>query len=218
MMRSWPMYRALVGIGLLCGVLVVAVFELTKPVIARNQADALQQAVFEALPAAESSEAFRFVPDSGFEPAAERGGSAEHVYAGYDGAGRLVGVAVEAAGMGYQDTIRLLYGYSPADQAIVGMRVLESKETPGLGDRIEKDPAFQDNFKQLSAQPNAGGDGLENPITAVKNGEKTEDWQIDGITGATISSVAVAKILDSSTSVWAPRLVAHFEDFHKERP
>ena len=45
--------------------------------------------------------------------------------------------------MGYQDVIRiLLYGYSPEHQAIVGMRVLESRETPGLGDKIEKDPAF----------------------------------------------------------------------------
>jgi len=216
MSRSWPLYRALVGVGLLCGGLVVAVFELTKPVIAHNQAEALQQAVFEALPTAESSAAFRFVPGSGFEPAESP--AAEAVYAGYDAAGRLVGVAVEASGMGYQDTIRVLYGYAPDEQAIVGMRVLESKETPGLGDKIEKDPDFQANFKRLAAQPNAGGDGLEHAIIAVKAGEKTEDWQIDGITGATISSAAIARILDASAGVWAPRIVAHREDFQKERP
>lgn len=216
MSRAWPLYRALVGIGLVCGVLVVAVFELTKPVIARNQEAALEQAVFEAIPGAASSQAFRFVPDSGFEPV--DGPAPEAVYAGYDAAGRVIGVAVEASGMGYQDTIRLLYGYAPAQQTIVGMRVLESKETPGLGDKIEKDPNFQENFQSLSAQPSDAGDGLRNPIVAVKNGEKTEDWQIDGITGATISSAAIARILDSSAGVWAPRIARHLEDLEEERP
>ena len=44
--------------------------------------------------------------------------------------------------MGYQDVIRVLYGYSFAEEAVVGIRVLESKETPGLGTRIETDPDF----------------------------------------------------------------------------
>ena len=44
--------------------------------------------------------------------------------------------------MGYQDTIRVIYAYSFADRAIVGMQVLESKETPGLGDKIEIDADF----------------------------------------------------------------------------
>ncbi len=52
-------------------------------------------------------------------------------------------------GMGYQDFIRLLYGYSPDDQAIIGIRVLESRETPGLGDRIETDADFLSNFQRL---------------------------------------------------------------------
>jgi electron transport complex protein RnfG len=213
MSRTWPMYRALVGIGLLCGALIVTVYEVTKPVIARNQADALQKAVFRVLPAAETSRAFRFVEGSGFAPAEAEAGL---IYAGYDSAGRLVGVAVEAAQMGYQDTIRLLYGYAPAEQSIVGMQVLESKETPGLGDKIEKDAAFLENFQALSAALNSAGDSLANPIVAVKHGEKTDAWQIDGITGATISSVAVAKALDDSASTWAPRIVRHASDLAKE--
>ena len=45
---TWHMYRAMVGIGLLCGVLIVAVFELTRPVIERNKAEALQRAQMQA--------------------------------------------------------------------------------------------------------------------------------------------------------------------------
>ena len=202
---AWPLYRPLVGVGLLCGGLIVTVYELTRPVIARNRAQALQAAVFRVLPGAESSQGFRFIDGQGFEPAEE---DRARVYAGYDRPGRLVGVAVEAAGMGYQDTIRLLYGYAPDERAIVGMQVLESKETPGLGDKIEKDEGFLKNFERLAA-------ALDQPITAVKQGAKTEDWQIDGITGATISSAAVAKILNDSVSVWAPRILERLDDFHQ---
>ena len=59
------------------------------------------------------------------------------VHAGYDETGRLVGLALPARAMGYQDQIHALYGYSPEQEAIVGLRVLESRETPGLGDRID---------------------------------------------------------------------------------
>ena len=48
----WPLYRALVGVGLVCGLLIVSVFVLTGPVIARNEAEALQRAVFQVLPGA----------------------------------------------------------------------------------------------------------------------------------------------------------------------
>ena len=41
---SWPMYRALVGVGVACGLLIVSVYVLTLPVIARNEAEALQKA------------------------------------------------------------------------------------------------------------------------------------------------------------------------------
>ncbi len=71
------------------------------------------------------------------------------VYAGYDENDKLVGVAVEASGQGFADILRILYGYDPDKQKIVGFYVLESKETPGLGDKIEKDLNFLANFKAL---------------------------------------------------------------------
>ena len=59
------------------------------------------------------------------------------VHAGYDAEERLVGLAIDAQGMGYQDNIRVLYSYSFEQDAIIGFKVLESKETPGLGDKVE---------------------------------------------------------------------------------
>lgn len=199
---AWPMYRALVGIGMLCGLLIVFVFAGTRPVIEANRAAALERAVFAVLPAATTRQTFALTPEGGFERAADAKG--ELVHAGYDRGGRLVGVAIEASGMGYADTIGLLYGYAPERDAIVGMQVLTSRETPGLGNKIETDPDFLANFEALDVRLDDSGTSLLNPIETVKHGKKTDAWQLDGITGATVSSKAIGNILAASSSRWVP--------------
>jgi len=47
---------------------------------------------------------------------------------------------------------------------------------------------------------------LLHPIVTVKQGEKTEAWQIDGITGATITAEAIGTILHDSANAWVPAL------------
>ncbi len=202
----WPMYRAMVGIGLLCGVLIVSVFLWTGPVIERNRAEALQRAILQVLPGARSSASFRYDEGGGFTALGPEGAAEPAVHAGYDAEGQLVGVAIEAAGMGYQDVIALLYGYAPEHEAVVGIRVLESRETPGLGDKIETDARFLANFERLDVSLTPDGAAPAHPIEPVKPGEKQHPWQIDGITGATISSHAVADILRRSTALWIPRV------------
>jgi electron transport complex protein RnfG len=203
--NSWHMIRALGGVGIACSLLIVFTFQATLATITRNKAEALERAIFDVLPGATTRSSF-LVTDTGelqeFEGEPKRGETL--VYAGYDEQGRLVGVAVEAQGQGFQDTIQLIYGYSPDKQQIIGMEVLESKETPGLGDRIIKDQDFLANFEALDASLTADGSEVENPIETVKAGQKEHPWQIDGITGATISSKAVGNILRSSTEHMLP--------------
>lgn len=115
--------------------------------------------------------------------------------------------------MGYADTIHVLYGYDLDAQTIAGLVVLQSKETPGLGDKIEKDPAFLKNFEALDVRLDAQGAGLANEVVAVKSGAKTKAYEVDGITGATISSKAIAALLQVSASRWAPRLRSKKLDF-----
>jgi electron transport complex protein RnfG len=210
---AWHMYRAMVGVGLFCGLLIVTVFQATLPIIEQNKAEALQRAIFRVLPEATASTTFRFDESKGFEVLQGKGDGQELVYGGYDADGALVGLAIEAQGMGYQDVIALIYGYSFSDDAITGIQVLESKETPGLGDKIESDPDFLENFKRLDVSLAQDGSTLANEIVPVKNGEKTHPWEIDGITGATISSVAIAKILNGSAQHWAPRIQSKLGDF-----
>ncbi len=212
----WPLYRALVGTGMGCGLLIVGVFVATGPAIERNRAEALRRAIFEVVPGAASSTAFA-VGDAGFVRAPEGAESGPLVHAAYDADGRFLGVAIEAQGTGYADVIRVLYGYAPARDAIVGIQVLESRETPGLGDRIETDPAFLANFEALDVSLGPDGSALAHPIHAVKSGEKEHPWQVDGITGATVSSVAIADRLQASAARWVPRVRTGAAAFEGER-
>lgn len=210
----WQMYRAMVGLGVLCGAMIVSAYQITLPVIEANKHAALERAILKVLPEAKSSAAFQLGDDGNFK-STENARTDHVIYAGYAGDGKLVGLAVEATGMGYQDAIHVIYGYSFEQDAIIGFEVLESKETPGLGDKIESDPGFAENFKKLDVSLNADGSALRNPVAFAKHGTKTSQWQVDGITGATISSKAVANLLNDSAAFWTPRIRARLDDFRK---
>ena len=193
--NPWQMIRALGGVGILCSLLIVLTFQATLPVITRKKAEALERAVLRVLPGATTRATYAIDAEGRLHESFENSGAARLIYAGYDEGGDLVGVALEAAGQGFQDVIRLIYGYSPDREQVIGMDVLESKETPGLGDKIYKDAEFLANFEALDVSLTADAKRLRNPIEAVKKGKKEYPWQIDGITGATISSKVVAEII-----------------------
>jgi electron transport complex protein RnfG len=203
------MIRTLAGVHLVAGLLIVLAVQATSTRIQENRREALERAVFEVVPGAVTRVSFACEDDGLRRIATDERTGAYVVYAGYDADGELVGVALTAAAQGYADVIRVLYGYDPQRQIITGMTVLESKETPGLGDRIAKDPKFRANFQALDVQLNDNGDALLHPIKFVKPGNKKHPWQIDGISGATISSRAVAGMLDVSTRRYLVYLAAH---------
>ena len=182
--------------GLLSGLIIVTTFESTLPAITAHKAEVLREAVFKVLPGVTRME--RFVYRDGTLAASEKVQKDEEaVFGGYDKEGHLVGYAIPGAGPGFQDTISLLYGYLPDQRKVVGMEILDSRETPGLGDKIYKDMAFVANFQSLSVDPE---------IVAVKKGKKSAPNQIDAITGATISSKAVVRIMNQANGQWLPRL------------
>lgn len=189
------------GIAMLSGFLVVLVFQFTAPIIADNQRRAIEQAVFEVVPGASVRRDW-VVSDTGLAAS----GDGEVVYAAYAGDGQLRGIALAAGAPGYQDIVSLLYGYDPVCQCVRGIRILKMTETPGLGDKIATDPAFLANFDALDARLDANGKGLAHPIKAVKNGQKQQPWEVDAISGATISSVAVANAINRSLQRVAPIL------------
>ena len=83
------------------------------------------------------------------------------------------GSPIEAQGMGYQDVIRVLYGYSFADEAIIGIQVLESQETPGLGDRIENRSGLPGELRAARRLARTRThQRWPNPIVPVKHGNE----------------------------------------------
>lgn len=194
------MIGALAGVATLAGILVVLVFQLTLPYITANKAAALQKAIYEVVPNAHQVVSFLLDDQGQLQPITADDKRLPFLYAVFTDAGNLAGVALEAVGQGYQETIKVLYGYDIGLERIVGFKVLESKETPGLGDKIEKDPGFAQNFKALDVRLSENQSKLRRSIVTVKSGEKTDPWQIDGITGATISSQAIGRILNQSAN------------------
>ena len=184
--------------GLISGIAIISIYELTLPTITLNKARELRAAVFKVLPGVSQMQAL--VNRDGELVVVERPDKDEPViYGGYDEQSEFVGYAMPAAGPGFQDTIAILYGYNPGEKIVVGMEVLESRETPGLGDKIYKDAEFVGGFSALSVEPE---------IFAVKKGTKSQPNEIDAITGATISSKAVVRIINETHAEWSPQLPA----------
>ncbi len=174
--------------GAIAGFFIVLVYQWSQPRIEAHRAQVLAEAVQEVLDGPSATQTF-FLVDGHFTdspPASVDTASVDRVYVGYDEAGGPVGVAVSAAEAGFQDIIDLLFGYDPDSGEVLGMKVLESKETPGLGDKITRDSAFIGEFRDVEA-----------PLKGVKEARKTgADDEVVMITGATISSRAVIDIIN----------------------
>jgi electron transport complex protein RnfG len=183
--------------GMCSGLVLVGVYLATKPTIDRNRAEALQAAIFEVLPGAESRKAFVLEGSKLKElPEGAEAPKGETVYAGYDKSGAMIGFAIPAEGPGFADIIEMIYGVDPKKRKVVGMKVLKDLETPGLGDKIRKDDKFVGAFKDLPVDPK---------IVAVKGGKSSPN-EIDAITGATISSDAVVSIINKGNEKWLEHL------------
>lgn len=184
--------------GLLSGLIIVSVYEATLPTITAYQAKVLREAVFKVLPEIDHIQRLVYA-DGALTPKDKEEPDEAAIFGGYDAQGALVGYAIPSAGPGFQDTIRLLYGYVPDERLVTGMEILESRETPGLGDKIYKDQHFVSEFDRLAIDPE---------IRAVKKGTSMAPNEVDAITGATISSKAVVRIINEGNQRWLSKLPA----------
>jgi electron transport complex protein RnfG len=206
---------AVLGIvAFVSGILVVTAYELALPQIRENQRLALARAIGTLYPAAQSRRVYVVTAD-GLAATGETPATGQVAHAVFDAEGKFLGVAAEAAARGYQDVIRLLYAYSPACQCITAVHVLANRDTPGIGDKISKDRYFLENFRALDARLAPDGRALAHPIVTVKHGTKTGAWQIDAISGATITSKAVGRALNDSAQVIVPRVTAQLPNISR---
>lgn len=204
-------------IAMLSGFVIVLIHEVTLAPIARNHLQALESAVQQVLPGTETQVGLA-LQDEQLQALGPDELDRADLFAGFAADGSLVGIALTGITRGYAGDIRVLFGYSPATQQIIGFRVLQSSETPGLGDKIEKDPRFLANFAALDVRLTAAGDALAHPVVAVSEGAKQNPWEIDGITGATVSSAAVAQAIRESAERWIPLIFAQQDQIAEVKP
>lgn len=185
--------------GFLSGLVMVGAYLLTKPKIAANKAAAVEKAIFNVLPDCTSFETLE-LKDGQLEvyvPAEKQpAGKTEApklIYMGFNTAHEVVGFAILGGEIGFADIISIMIGYDAVKKSIIGYEVVDSKETPGLGDKIYKDAEFRKNFVELLTEPE---------ILLAKKGEKHQPNEVEAITGATISSKAVVRLLNKSMKEW----------------
>jgi Na+-translocating ferredoxin:NAD+ oxidoreductase subunit G len=198
---SWRLLATLGVAGAVAGLALAVVHSATAPRIEAHRAAALQAAIEEVLHSPARFDTLYLVsgelvrtPPAGVKPH-----SGERVFRGYTGSGSVAGYAITASEAGFADQIGLIFGYDPATQSVLGMKVLSSKETPGLGDKIEKDSSFVRQFR-----------GAVAPLVGVKDAaSRTDRNAVATITGATISARTVIKTINNAVAYWEPYLNAN---------
>lgn len=193
---SWRLLATLAFAGALSGGLIVTVYQATLPRIEAYRAAQVEGAIREVLKSPARWDTLYLVDGALTRTPAGDPKRLERVYLGYDAAGNPVGAAINAGAPGFADVVSVLFGLDPATGTVTGMKVLGHKETPGLGDKIEK-PPFPGRFE-----------GAVTPLTGVK-ASTGADGEILMITGATISSRTVVKIINDATARWRPLLEAY---------
>lgn len=109
-----------------------------------------------------------------------------HVYLYREGA-EFKGYAFPVGGPGLWGAIEAYVGVSEDYSTLLGMDFTEQNETPGLGGRIGED-WFKEQFRNIDISDFKGGEFLI--FRPAPNGN------VDAVTGATQTSVAVSKFLN----------------------
>ncbi|WP_375687742.1 FMN-binding protein [Pseudooceanicola sp. LIPI14-2-Ac024] len=98
-------------------------------------------------------------------------------------------VILPIAGAGSQGPIEAMIAIDGDMQTIAGLTITSHVETPGLGARIDE-PAWQAQFAGVPFR-----DAQGNVEFSVARGPATNEFQVDGITGATRTGNAMTQIV-----------------------
>ena len=200
----WRLVAMMTAAGALAGLLIVTAFQVTLPRIQHHQGEVMQLAIQEVLKSPARFDTLYLHNGVLVRrlPAEVSQKGIEKIYLGYDKDGKRIGFAVSAAENGFQDLVTLMFGYDAAKHRLIAMKVIANKETPGLGDKIEKDGNFVNEFADAAT-----------PMEGVKPGSGKEgENDIAMITGATISSRAVIRIINNAIARWQPLMDAYREE------
>lgn len=106
-------------------------------------------------------------------------------YAAINGGETAAYIFTESA-KGYGGDVSVMTAVKP-DGTVAGVAILDvSNETPGLGQNAAKE-SFYSQYT-----------GLKKGVSLLKNGAKAENNEVDAVTGATITSTAVTRAVNTA--------------------
>lgn len=153
------------------------VYTGTSEVIAQRQKADLEAALSDLFPGADS-----FEDATGSLPSADPAVSFKNEYVAKT-AGAVSGVAVRASAASYGGALTVLVGIG-ADGKISGVKVLENKDTPGLGANASNPAYFVDRTAKTTFVGQFAGKDAGSPFEVKAD--------VQAITASTITSKAVA--------------------------
>jgi len=164
--KQYSIFQITMNLTIACfisGAIIAATYFITAPVAVKTAAGIKADAMKSLVTNAET-----FVPVKG-----------KSNWFMAENKGKIIGYVVPAESKGYGGAISMLVSVTPAGK-IIDFTILESNETPGLGQNADKEP-FKSQFR--------GKESKE--LVVVK--DPTIKNNIQAMTGATISSKAVTK-------------------------
>lgn len=165
--------------------MLAAVNAASKDVIIQNRERAFKEALISVLEIRDDSKTIESLYEAKIK---ERKVKTGKIYLSMEGESAK-GAAFKLTGPGFWGPISVMVGVTLPDYKISGFEILEQGETPGLGARIEE-AEFR---KQFLAKK------LDEVIIIKVKGEKPGSNDVSAITGATITSKSLEKIINEAS-------------------
>lgn len=163
-----------VGVLLAICIIIPLALSVTNKVTAKKIAELEKENSKKNMQGLVSADDFEKCSDGGIE-----------YYAAIKGGETAAYIFTESA-KGYGGDVSVMTAVKP-DGTVAGVAILDvSNETPGLGQNAAKE-SFYSQYA-----------GLKKGVSLLKNGAKAENNEVDAVTGATITSTAVTRAVNTA--------------------
>lgn len=166
--------------GIFWSTALVAVDTLTSPRIEKYLIEKKRKKVLEALVIPYDADNIDQVYTANVTAEDHNG---KTIYRAEDGS-----IAFEFVGAGSQGAISGIIALGPNKQSIKGITIIKHSETPGLGSRV----LSSDNLAKFQNKK------IVPELLIVPAGTASKDNEVDAITGATLTSTALEKIVNEN--------------------
>ena len=163
-----------VGVLLAICIIIPLALSVTNKVTAKKIAELENENSKKNMQSLVSADDFEKCSDGGIE-----------YYTAINGGDTAAYIFTESA-KGYGGDVSVITAVKP-DGTVAGVAILDvSNETPGLGQNAAKE-SFYSQYA-----------GLKKGVSLLKNGAKAENNEVDAVTGATITSTAVTRAVNTA--------------------